>query len=221
MNPVSEMEISGSVRPLRRHGDAAFQELQVLGQGALVEDAQLIFAGRNVAMWNLPGNGGDHVPGSGHHGDDGAHGGMDIAEDAHDAGLSESHALGSARGIQANIERLAAEIGEGVVKDGIEIGEIHRAAHRNGQHVRREVLSCCFICSALGRGRPARAAPDGLEPEHHAGIVAVLADRGVPRVGELHLAADSVARGRAASAHKPALKPSAKKDKPTPDHSGC
>ena len=31
-----------------RHGDGAFQEVEILGQGALVKNVQLIFAGRDV-----------------------------------------------------------------------------------------------------------------------------------------------------------------------------
>ena len=43
-------------------------------------------------------------------------------------------------GYKRQIERLAGEVGKGVVIEGVEVGEIHRAAHRDGQHVGFEGL---------------------------------------------------------------------------------
>ena len=131
------MEISGSSQAALRHGDPALQESQILRLRAFVEDMQVdIRRAAHSAMLNLPVRIGDGEPRRVHHRDDGAHGRMDIAEDAHDPGMLEQSRALSARRIQADVEGLAAEIGKGVVKDRIEIREIHRAAHRDRHHVR-------------------------------------------------------------------------------------
>ena len=84
---------------------------------------------------------------------------MDIAEDADDAGTPERHASGGSGSVERDIEGLAGEVGKGVVKEGIEIGKIHRAAQRNGHHVGLECLVLLFHFRVARRGRAGAGGP--------------------------------------------------------------
>ena len=101
----------------------------------------MYWPGGTAEMRNAP-EAGDETANQGvaQHYDDGAHVGMDVAEDADDAGAGEGDAAGGAGRIEADVEDLAAEVGEGVVEDGIEVGEIDGGSDGDGQDVGREGL---------------------------------------------------------------------------------
>ena len=154
-------------------------------------------------MVYLPGRLRHRVPRRVQHRDDGAHGGVNIAEDAHDAGVLERHALRGARRVQADIERLAAEIGKRVVKDQVEIRKVHRAAQRRWPP-RAAGTACPSAASprawAAGRA-PARST--GSSQSTTPAVVLVLAHRGILGIGQFHLARDECA---AAPRPRPTLK---------------
>src|SRR6185369_13180088 len=106
---------------------------------ALLKDVEIVLPGRHIGDGELAASRGGRVPGSRQHRDDGAHGGVNIAEDADDAGELEGLRFVAAGLVEAGVEGLAAEVRKGVVKDGVEVRKIDGAADRDGEDVRGEV----------------------------------------------------------------------------------
>ena len=97
---------------------------------------------------------------------DGAYGGVDIAEDAHHAGAGKANGpIGSGR-IQADVEDLAAVAGKGVVENGIGVREIDGGSRGDGQHMRREgFIFLQHGGASIGLGRVAGIDRDGVDDD--------------------------------------------------------
>src|SRR5690349_11020649 len=96
------------------------QEVQDFRQRPLMENVKIVLARRDVGDGELAAPRGGGVPGTGQNRDDGAHRGVNIAKNAHDSGYFERLGAIRAGRVQSRIERLSAEVGKGVVIDGIE-----------------------------------------------------------------------------------------------------
>jgi len=200
-----------------RHAEDALQKMQIVGQRALVKNVQLVLSGRDPVDAELARFRRHSVPRRVHNGDDGAHQRVDLAEDPHDAGAPEGDAAGGSRSVQRQIERLAREVGKRVVKEGIEVGKIHRAAHGHGHHVRLEGLVLLLHFHVLRRGSR-RGAAYRFEPQHHTRIVPVAAHRDLLRIGDFHLAFQV---GGAQCSRRRQPPGQARTNKPAPGHSDC
>ena len=97
--------------------------------------------------------------GAAHHDDHRTHSGVDVAEHPYDSGASESDGSAGPGRVQAEVEDLAAEAGEGVVEDRIEVGELHRCAGLDREHVRDKALAALLHAGAGGRARRGDCAP--------------------------------------------------------------
>ena len=178
--------------------------------GALVEQLQLIAAQRDVADFKRAVLLRDVEPRDRQHDNHGAHVGMDVAEDPDGADARERDAARGAGRVEADVEHLAVVVGEGVVEDGVEVGEFHRGADGNGQNVGCERLVFLHHPRA-GSGGLGRRFADRFEPGDDTGVVELLAHRGVARVAQLHAPGDGSGRER--------QREQAKKDTPERSHS--
>jgi len=77
---------------------------------------------------------------------------------------------------------------EKALKKGVEIGKIDCAAQGNRQHVGLKGLVLLLHFRVPGRGN-GRDAAHRLEPDHHPGVIAIAAHRGIPGVGQFDLSA--------------------------------
>src|SRR6476646_3949154 len=82
---------------------------------------------------------GGEIAGINHY-DNRGHRRMDVAKDAHNARPPELHGSRRAGRVEANIENLPIKVRKSVMKDWIEIWEIHGGSRLDHQHMRREPL---------------------------------------------------------------------------------
>ena len=107
---------------------------------AFIPEVKKVAAGRNARNRYLPLAVGNGVVVRLHHHDDRTHFRMDVAEDIANSRTVELHPPGCARFVKSEVEPLALKERKHVMKERVEIGEIHRRADRNHEDVRFEAL---------------------------------------------------------------------------------
>ena len=167
----SERAVGGCNRNLARD---IFQRLR---RAALVPHADQVTAGRNI--WNFYfsraiGNGVIRSL-ENHH--DGAHFGVNIAEDIANSGTVEMHAVSGARLIKSQVESLAVKQREDIMKERIVIRKINHRADRDREHAGIKLFVLLQQAKLLPRELglelifPAGSAGDRRQPDHRAGVV--------------------------------------------------
>ena len=193
--------MAGSWSGVIRYVDGTDQCCQSLLGGSLVEDVQAIGAGRHVRDFD-----GSHLIRyrkirRSKHDDDGAHGGMNVTENADDAFAPKRDGPASTGRVETDVEDLAVVVGEGVVENRVVIGKVHCGSHRDGEHVRREGL---IFLNHLGvtrdDGQDGRRA-QRFQPHYDARIILVLAHVRVVGKQQFDVAADG-GRVRCAGANQ-------------------
>src|SRR5215469_105177 len=170
-------------------GKAAAQLVQRGLRGAFVEEVEAIVACGDVPQFECSLPLADIEVRRVEDRDHRAHGGVNVAKDAHDAGLRELYAFGSAGRIKRQVERLAVIGREDVMEDRIEIREVYDGACRNGQHVRRKGLVFLGHARANG-GLLKRLAVKGLQPNHHTRKILLLPNGGFLGVAQFDSAVE-------------------------------
>jgi hypothetical protein len=103
-------------------------------------DVEAVAAGRDAVHGQAAVGCGDAVVGGAEGDDDGAHLGVDVAEDVGDTFAVEDDGALGVGFVEAEVEALAVEEGEDVVEEGVEVGELDAGAGGDDQDVRGELL---------------------------------------------------------------------------------
>ena len=120
--------------------DDSAEGFETVGGNVLCPDVQAVMAGGDIVQDNAAVVRRNSVVGSTQRNDDRTHFGMNVAEDVGDALAVEEHRALRMRLVESEVEALAVEEGEDVVKEGVEVGKLNVTAGGYDENVRGELL---------------------------------------------------------------------------------